>query len=355
VALISCALFFAYPFHSEAVFWILGRSATLGAIFSLLFLIFFLKTEKKTSDIVAYSIFFAIALLTYESSWVLPLVALMLTKAKGESIKAAFFHFAALCIIFFTYLFVRWLVIHQVVGGYEGINFLQYNIGQLCLNFGRFVVRSFTNYGNSHVWLTVGFIIVPAGALLFSLKTKQRIPRDIYVVLACSAMALLPCLSLGIDTHGTEGERFLYLPSVFLCIGFSVIVCNIQLQPLRQLIVMTMFVLYAAQLTINAGNYRFAGSVVKQTLLQLAKTPAGKTVLVEGLPKSQHGALILQSGLQDARLLYLPQQKTDIRVLSWRYELDALKVPYKTIVLPAAANTNFVKYVFTDSALLVYP
>jgi len=116
-----------------------------------------------------------------------------------------------------------------------------------------------------------------------------------------------------------------------------------------------MFVLYAAQLTINAGNYRFAGNVVKQTLVQIAKTPEGKGVLVEGLPKSQHGALILESGLQDAQLLYLPERKMNIQVLSWRYELDELEAPYKTVVLPAAANTKFVKYVFTDSALFVYP
>ena len=42
-AFITSLIFLLYPMHSEAVFWILGRSAILGCIFFLLSIISFLK------------------------------------------------------------------------------------------------------------------------------------------------------------------------------------------------------------------------------------------------------------------------------------------------------------------------
>jgi hypothetical protein len=66
-AILASLLFFMYPMHSESVFWILGRSGTLGAIFALLFLLAFLKEKYTTASIAAFITWYVFALFTYES------------------------------------------------------------------------------------------------------------------------------------------------------------------------------------------------------------------------------------------------------------------------------------------------
>src|SRR6476620_2129187 len=73
----TSVLFFIYAMHSEAVFWILGRSAILATIFSLFFLYCYLKKYKVNRYTAGYIFFLSISLLTYESSWMLPLYCLM--------------------------------------------------------------------------------------------------------------------------------------------------------------------------------------------------------------------------------------------------------------------------------------
>ena len=57
-SLLTALLFFAYPMHSEAIFWILGRSATLGLLFFLLSILFYLSREQRLHFIL--SLFFAL-------------------------------------------------------------------------------------------------------------------------------------------------------------------------------------------------------------------------------------------------------------------------------------------------------
>ncbi|HPH24585.1 MAG TPA: hypothetical protein PLW32_11925, partial [Chitinophagaceae bacterium] len=48
LALLVAVLFFSYPFHSEAVFWVIGRSASLGALFFLAACYCWLKQQQAT-------------------------------------------------------------------------------------------------------------------------------------------------------------------------------------------------------------------------------------------------------------------------------------------------------------------
>jgi hypothetical protein len=355
IRLLSAALFFVYPFHSEGVFWILGRSAVLGAIFSLVFLLFFLKEERQALDTAISLLAFTIALLTYESSWVLPLVAWVLLWQRGGGpfrIAKQRNAFVALAVIFMLYLFARWQVNKAIVGDYEGVNFLQFNIGTLLQNLFKLAARSFTTYLEAPLTLTIAFSLLTALILFLIIKRSCIL---VVKLLLCFIISLLPYLSLGIDTHGTEGERFIYLPSVFAVLLAIYCINNIGNKYVTYVFTAFLSIAYAAQLYINAANYRFAGSVVKQTIAQLHAVPAGKNIVIEGLPKSQHGALILAAGLQDAvALLGADKQMPEVAIASRRYQLDALQMPYKTVVLPLPTDAPTIKFRFTDSVLLIY-
>ncbi len=356
--MLTGALFFLYPLHSEAVFWILGRSAILGAIFSLLFLIAFLKEDKSAFGTALCYVFYVLALLAYESSWVLPLVAVVLMthgdKTKTAKVRSIIGHSIALGLIFLIYLFFRWKTNNEILGVYEGANFIHFNAGILLQNFLRLFARSFASYRQTNFILILAFILLSAGIFYFFAKQiKQHLTRTGYIFI-CFLISLLPYLSLGIDTNGTEGERFLYLPSVFVCLFISVVILQIQKRYARFVFGSLFIIVYAIQLGINATNYRFAGSVVKQTFAEIAKSPDNKNIIIYGLPKSQHGALILTHGLEDGwEFFQLNKKAVSIKVASQRSELSPLQTNYNTIYMPGNID-SVIRYNFTDSALLIY-
>jgi len=127
-AFFTAALFFVYAMHSEAVFWILGRAAMLGSLFSLLFLIYFITKERNVSNYIIIILSFVLALLSYESSWVLLPVAFVLLLYCKEEIRKYKRDFVLLAAIFIVYLFMRYKVIGEIAGNYEAANLLHFDI-----------------------------------------------------------------------------------------------------------------------------------------------------------------------------------------------------------------------------------
>lgn len=347
-------LFFIYPLHSESVFWILGRSATLGTIFSLLFFTSFIRERYTPANILGYIVFYIIALLTYESTWALLPVSMVLCASLPGGMRLVQqrkWHFIILGTIFCLYLFARWQVNNELLGTYEAQYFLDGNIGVLAFHLLQLLMRSFMPYLETLVAIIAGF------ALLFLMlmyrfyrlpKAAMKIPLLISV---CFVLCLLPCLSVGIDTRGTTSERFLYLPSVFVCIFIAMVLCMPANKKLPYAPLILVVLVFGAQLFINAGNYRLAGTVVKQTMHEIAASP-GKLISIEGLPRAQHGALILTDGLPDGVQL-LGRDSVTVKILSKRDELKPLAKPYKSVYLTASGD-SVTRFVFTDSALLIY-
>lgn len=357
LAAVAALLFFAYPMHSESVFWVLGRSGTLGAIFSLLFLLFFVKQRYSKIDVLAYNAFYSIALLTYESCWAIPVAAIVLLAGTGVNIwaviKSRAYHFIDIAVVFIIYLVARYMVSNEVVGEYEGQYFIHFNMAVLAKQFFQLLVRSFTAYRETPATITIAFGLL-AMLMLYVFLGKQKDSRTkAACIFIAFVLCLLPCISVGIDTHGTEGERFLYLPSVFVCLFAAIILHNMPPKPAT--IIITLFcIVYSAQLYINAGNYRLAGKVVKQTIDELGKQPDGKIILIQGLPRAQHGALLMENGLPDAINFWGLNNADNIKILSERSELMPLTPPYKTVYGKATDTTTGIRFVYTDSALVIY-
>ena len=357
-AFIAALLFFIYPMHSESVFWILGRSGTLGAIFSLLFLLFFVREEYTRFSIAAYLFFYSIALLTYESCWPVPLAAMVLLAGRGQQlrdvIKSRKYHFITIGVVFIVYLFLRYKVTHEIFDNYEAGNFLHVNAATLVKSFLQLIIRSFAAYIETPVIITAAFGVLLIIVLYWLIKKATPVNSTPLYIVVCFLLCLLPYLSVGIDTHGTEGERFLYLPSVFVCLLVALVLYKMP-GMVATVVVCFACVTYTSQLYINACNYRFAGNIVKQTLTAINGQPNGKDIVMEGLPKAQHGALILESGLADAvELFQLHKRNINVQILSARSETRPLQHPYKTIYQQPVDQEAVTQYIFTDSALIIY-
>lgn len=76
--------------------------------------------------------------------------------------------------------------------------------------------------------LVIGFalsVVIMAGMLFIALKkSKQQTKHFLYIQLACLAIAMLVPMWLGVSTRTSESDRFLYLPSLFLC---TLLVCTL--------------------------------------------------------------------------------------------------------------------------------
>lgn len=356
-ALAAALLFFIYPMHSESIFWILGRSGTLGAIFSLLCLIFLLKENNKPVNTILSLLFYTIALLTYESSWVLPLISMvLLAGVYGGIINAAKkrrLYFTAMAIIFCLYLLLKWKVTGVLFGSYEGANFASFNVPVLARNFIQMVARSMISYVETPLVLTMCFILLAVIQFIAWFKYKRFNKKSISVAI-CFLLALLPCTSLGVDLHGTDGERFLYLPSIFACV-FIALMLHTLTHKAAILFTCAFCVVFGAQLYVIAGNYRFAGKVVKQTIDEMTKQQEGKDIVIEKLPTAHYGALLFAAGMPDAaELLQLNKRGIHVQVNSYRSEIAPLTPPYKTIHLQPLDPYAVTQYIYTDSALVIY-
>ena len=302
-------IFFVYAFHSESIFWIIGRSGTLGSIFFLLSLLFYLYRNNALGYFILSLASFIIGLLAYESVWIFPLAALVfswvdysLTKKSG---KKEWFYLATVFVVFMTILFIRKQVIGEVVGGYEGINFNQFNVGVLALNFIKLTGRIFIPPVSSQSILLISCVFLLAIIIVVTviLKSRRKISGSNYflpLIVGLLFLSLIPYLSLGIDTHSVEGERYLYLPSIFASIALVTLIHLLVSSAQFQMALFAIVVLYNLYfLKQSAVAYKTASAITKTAITQVNLLEGKKRVFVDSLPQTIKGALIFRLGFEE--------------------------------------------------------
>ncbi len=371
VSILTSLLFFIYPNHSEAVFWILGRSASLGVLFFLLSLIFYLKRDKTKYFLL--SILFAIvAWLTYESTWILVVIFIIISfvdsKLKTANFKSELNYFLLFAFCFLLYLLARFYFIHEVVGAYEGNNFFNLNVSVLASNYFKIIMRSWLPSFENPVYLISTFICIATLLIISILKIKNKTQQRFFVcILSVWLVSLLTFASLGIDTKGTESERFLYLPSVFICIAIIFLINKIRNIFFREAILIVVFTMQIFFLFVNAQSYRFAGNIVRTTIEEINKIKVKENLYVENLPEQNHGALIFRVGFFEAlnwmkngksidSVFIISRQETEQKFCR-NYKVEHLDSLPETAINSAfeenKKNSNEYKHIIFPSKLLI--
>jgi len=111
LSLIASSLFVVHPIHTEVVSYISGRSDSLSALFMILCCIFYIKqlTLKNISIFMLMVASYALALLSRESSLILPAALLLYHFTFQKKIKPAFF--CPLLALSFIYVILRLTVL----------------------------------------------------------------------------------------------------------------------------------------------------------------------------------------------------------------------------------------------------
>lgn len=388
------ALFFAaYSFHGEGVFWAIGRTAPQSTFFTLISVICFMYRKKSVAWLVASILSFYLGLFTYESVIVAPffmgMVSYMEYKykrkhAKLQSDKNFFLIFGA---SFILYLVYRFMFLGEFVGRYEAEKILNFSLQSLFLNLNRLIARSFLPPMESTKLFIVCYVLCIGifAAMLFMSSRIRPLGKPFWGLILCFLFSLAPYISIGISTHDTESERYLYLPSVFFCVIVVQLIFKLvqtekwSIGVASGLVLIHLFFLYR-----SSNNYEFAGNVAKVTYAQINKLEAKQNLYIYNLPSENRGAILFRLGFEygldwlkkentvfEEKIISLGELKSSGRTqypvvqlaqmpdtarlqLFYSYSDDEMRYVLLKNPTPTFDRTKDAMFIFTDSALLIY-
>lgn len=306
-ALIAASVFCLYPFHSESVLWILGRTASLACVFFLLSLVFLLSKYHSVIRLGLSLAFFGIGLFTYESVWILPVLVIFLAISDRyltlEGNRITWKQASLFMIIFAGNLFFRHFYLGRVASDYELNSSVASFIKPLLLNYNRLLARSFLPPMDSTISFIgiYGLVLLGMAVLIYRYFRPIKKHYFLYFIIACFGLSLFPVITLGIDTHDRESERFLYLPSVFFCLSISYLMVMNRLDNLYKFLVIVVLLIGYSFFTFqNAKDYKMAGQLNAQFFekIELASKSATNEIQTD-LPYEFNGVPTLRIGLAE--------------------------------------------------------
>ena len=316
LSLTGSLFFLFYPFHSEAIFWIVGRGAILCTLFGLLCFLFFIKKEKSTVYYLLSLLFFAAALLSYEEAWIIPVIVTILAfiYSNPNRIKQSL-QVIAFWLLFFFYLGGRFYFTQNIIGTpYGSERLMNFDVLFLARNLVTFVFRSFIlPLQSSIVFACICAIVAMFLIVLFWLY-KKRIHFILMISFVFFLITLIPVLPLGIDTHDTESERFLYFPSVFFIL--SVVLLFIIFFEKKYKTVYVLLVAGIITLWFSYDSFMLSSIVTKTTLSAIHEIPFTDTMFCRQLPDQYKGAFIFRNGFKSMIKLEKKDSVKHVEILS---------------------------------------
>lgn len=310
LAWIVALLFISYPFHNEAIVWVVGRGAGLAALFALACLLVVLYVPGNVRYFLA-CLFYFIGLTAYESIFPLPLMVILLDNRMRENrhniIKwGVVFSGTLLC-----HLLLRISFSSAILGEYAGGILqkpLRTHVSNLFKIIGRMFLPPLEN-ATLLLFLFVSIIMLLSMAVLWFIRKHQgseKARKDLYLILAFVLLSLIVPVTFSVSTKTSESDRLLYFPSIFICLLIGYLIVGLFQQVRIRVLVATCVVLYYIYfLQLNNANWSKA-SAITGMIISKAKTLAAteKQVLLLNIPNEFNGAFIFRNGFKDAMMLY---------------------------------------------------
>lgn len=320
---LAAILFLIYPFHSEGLFWIIGRSVSLSTVFILATLICFFRSGEGVIYKIGTVLFFTLGLFSYEQIWFVPvytLLAWVLLKKQGLPNRNYAFLSAVLVALLVLYMPFRYLLIDEILNKYEALHLFSFNPGKLGVNYAKLLLRSITPFASSvkYFFLYAALLMAILSVVAVQIISRKKADGLWTFLLVCWLISLVPFISLGISISGYESDRFLYLPSVFFC---AWLVYSIHLFLKEKPAVyfnsafMAVFIFFGYYFAQAGHDYRVAGKLGRHTIEKVCSAGV-ETIELDTLPITFKGIPVLRYGLDDAILWLCPDQankKVDIK------------------------------------------
>ena len=301
--LLTGALFLVYPFHQESVVWLVGRESSLGTLAVLLGLVLGGQPWNTWVRSLSLTAILLLGLLCYESALLLLPLAFIaarwrITEQWGQLRVGLILPFIA------GSLFVVLRAWKADGDGYIIGTLLQHPF-LLFANVPKVLARLFLPPAmDASLQLLRGALLAAAMliGIIWWLRSKHsKIARQQIVVwclliqVACSVGYIA-----GVSTTTSESDRFLYLPSAFLCGLLGTVIPMITNRTLRHGTVLFLMVGCVLLLKQNHANWMEASRITRLCLDELPAAPQGGARWVYGLPGDHHGAFIFRNGFPEA-------------------------------------------------------
>jgi protein O-mannosyl-transferase len=322
VSIVAGVLFLLHPSHSEAVVWISGRADLLATLFMLLSLLAYLTYEERKREpyLGASLALFAIALLAKESAICTPFLIVVIglcKRAKLARMVRVCAMFAAVTILFIV---IRARFIGSVIGGYGNAQHLNFAPGWLRDRLLEAVVRSILP-PLPNAWLTFLFkplqspvfyllvlLIAAATATAILMRRKFYQPaerknqnRFMFLLAALFLMSLLPILNLRLSLYQTQGERFLYLPTVFACLMIAYVAALLIRRTTICLIVITALLgFYSWSVYRTNLLWRDAAKLSARVSYDVTDAASKAPLVIVNAPDNLRGVPVFHNGLAEA-------------------------------------------------------
>jgi hypothetical protein len=219
-AWIAAAAFAVYPRHGESVSWV-SANTDLVAVAAALGALLCLRAARRPLwiRILAVAVLTAAAALAKEVAFVLPLLALLLLRRRGERVLAV-----AMLLVVAGVFAGR----YAAIGGFGGYSGYTWTPLRMIGTAASYALASTTPPSVPAFHREVVFL-VPAAILALAAwrlrvlwrRREEAALRLVGVGLIWFVVAILPLLSLPVDLNNANGERNLLLASVGLALALA--------------------------------------------------------------------------------------------------------------------------------------
>jgi len=320
-AYLAGLFFLVLPSHSEAVTWISGRSDVLATFFMLPSLITYCLylSRQKNIYLILSVLSFLLAVYTKESALAVPLVVAFISvlfytqnrfTVSLTKLTGIICIYIACAVVYFI---SRYIMLGRLIGGYGDVH-TRFALDSFFSWFYEFSIRSllpplpesFAHFLLNNQIITSIFIAGILALLFFKFSHNRGATSFFVLVTGCFIMSALPAHHLGVSLTNTFGERFVYFPSVFSCIGIAGVI--FYLVNTRRIIFISTIIIavfYSIALYRVNNNWVMAGTIVEHSVRKMTDESQTNIILVLNIPDNYNGAYVFRHGVAMAVKVFM--------------------------------------------------
>jgi hypothetical protein len=305
-ALLSALLFILYPFHLEPQAWIIGRGIALASAFTLGALVVATGDAPATARTSVVALLTLLGALCYESALLAPALLgawWLIRRPADQPVWRAMVMASSAAVA--VNLMLRWFFLGGLANDY-GAAFFAKPMNDYLASAVKVIGRSLLPPLDDPSAQAVRFGLLGIGLLLIALvhwRTNRADPerlRAAALLVALFGISGIIAVLGGVSTRTSESDRFLYLPSAFLCMLIALFIGRITSRPVRLALSFAIIALAFHQLRAGMENWREASRIIARIVATTPEPPSDGRLLVLGLPSDAHGAYIFRHGYREA-------------------------------------------------------
>jgi len=305
-SLLSGFLFVIYPYHLEPQAWIIGRSTAMATAFILAALVLAGRDRVAARDAWIVVTLVMLGTLCYESALLAPLMLgawwLVMRPVVNPAWRIMLIGSSAVVVV---NLIARALLTGAVANEYgEGFfdrALLEY-AGMSMKVVGRSFLPPHDDPGIQAIRFGLLGVALCIVAFFFLRATQADDQRRRHALLLITLFAVSSVIAIvgGVSTRTSESDRFLYLPSAFLCLGLALLWHTLTSATMQRVAFYALTIPSGWALHAGLENWRTASDEVMRIVERTPSPPANGRLLVWNLPDDHNGAFIFRHGYREA-------------------------------------------------------